>query len=66
VLTTHPHLAPKLKSRAILLLPLCVSVACSWENFSFTSYLIEFPATIDRRAVRLQIKSGRDEENKIK
>jgi len=35
-LTTHPYLAPKLKSRAIPLLPLWVYMASSRVNFTFT------------------------------
>jgi len=39
-LTTHPHLEPRLKSRAIRLLLPWAFKACSRVNFTFTSTLI--------------------------
>jgi len=43
-----PHLAPRLKSRAVPLLPLWAFVACSRENITFNFKLeyVEMPADL--------------------
>jgi hypothetical protein len=45
-LTTHPHLALRLKSRAICLLLLWAFMACSRMNFTFTfTFISELSGT---------------------
>jgi hypothetical protein len=47
-LTTHPHLAPRLKSRTIPLLPLWAFVTCSRVHFNFTFITRRLQLTMER------------------
>jgi hypothetical protein len=65
-LTTHPHLAPRLKKEySLTLLPLWAFVACSRVNFTFTFYeivlgfsLVSRSHSIRLRYVMLKVKSS--------